>query len=265
MSKTYRPLLVLAVLAATCCGTLTLAQQAAPIRDDCRDQQIVAPTDAGPVDPIPPLTPRPELADLRVHLQFIQTYSDDPTDAWTTVEKQYECAAAMRFEKVWQSQQFMDRVIKLPWMVLREGENVQGPDLYKLLLQNHQIVMLVSIQTNGSGWAVSIPRGETRITHTHIDRANEGSDPRGTPLVLDLSDNLSHEYTHYQESGRSQDGRVQEDARYVSYGIGCMTENIASASDRCDFDPSLPNLGRYTWVFPSNATEHIKKAKKKRS
>ncbi len=84
---------------------------------------------------------------------------------------------------------------------------------------------------------------QTVIPAVYLDRTDEregcDSGERGTGLVRDLTDTLSHEWTHYEASTvNSTDADVKDDYRYVSYGIGCLTENVAVAGDDCPFDPS---------------------------
>lgn len=230
---------------------------AAQVSDNCRDNNIAEPTDAGQIAPVPSeLEP---YKSIRVHIVFVTEYPGEKTQPWSDVEKQYICAAGRRFERVWSSKQFHDRVVGLPWMVLREGENVTGPQLYDLLTKQSDITIKASIKGSGKGWAISYPEGWTKISHTHIDRPNKkDSDPRGAALIGDFSDNLSHEYTHYNAAGTSQDGGVANDPRYVSYGIGCLTENLAISNNTCWFDPSRPELWKTKWTFPTSANSSVR-------
>ncbi len=247
---------------AMLCALLTAGVAPAQPVDSCRELNVSDPTDAGPVEPISAaLTPYRNIPVPHVHLVFVERYGNERTDKWTQLEMQYECAAVRRFETIWGSQQFHDRVTQVKWWIVDDGRNVTGEQLYASLLSHPEITMQVSIKGDGGGWAISFTSGDgTKITHTHIDRPtkHDGNPTRGTYLVGELADNLSHEYTHYRAAGTSIDGGIVDDPRYVSYGVGCLLENLATSLGRCDFDPSRPELWTHKkWVLPTNAPERV--------
>lgn len=218
----------------------------------CTDVSQADPTDDGAIPPTPSL---PQKKKVSVQIQFVQQYGEgddaETTDAWTAIEMQYVCAAARRFQAVWSSRDFYDRLTALPSLYLDHGQRISGSDLYEKLTAR-PIVLRLSIGGDENEYGISWPQGWTKVPHGYLDRhGSDGSDTgRGVSLIEDLTDTISHEYTHYSSSVESGDGHVRDDPRYVSYGIGCLTENMAVTGDTCWFDPSRPTLWRRSWKLP---------------
>jgi energy-converting hydrogenase Eha subunit F len=212
-----------------------------PAYQDCSDVPLQDPTDAGPIAPLAKLTP--SASPITVEINFSNSYMGKQKDEWTPLERQYICSAARRFQAVWSSEEFHYHLKNMKTaLALAPGTTLTGEELYQRLMAQPKIVMTLAVShKKKGGYAITNPdTKETLFPKEHyLDRSD-----RDTSLIEDLTDTLSHEFTHYKVSVRSTDANVVDDPNYVSYGIGCMTENLAVPGDNCWFDPSRPDLYR---------------------
>jgi len=219
-----------------------LDQPPPPAVDGTCANVLDEPADAGPIDPSPKLTFKKKVP---IEIHFTRKYGREDTRQWSDVEKQYICSAARRVEAVWSSTEFYNALISVKKLKLRGWTSITGADLYdKLTTVPFVLNIAVSSSPDDAGQCgATIPRlFETVVPTDYIGRHPGAKacddDQRGTALVRDLADTIAHEWTHYANSVRSEDAHAYDDPHYVSYGVGCMTENLAVTGDDCSFDPS---------------------------
>jgi hypothetical protein len=157
--------------------------------------------------------------------------------------------AGLLFQTVWSSKEFKDKVtsLKKPLIWHEPDDNaddeskkksppsITGPELYDKLVSVQTITMPLTIVFTLSAlpvWGESANSGPdpdyTHIQWSYLSKASP----------YDLCNTLSHEYTHYAAPGASWDGGHSDDLKtYVSYGIGGLTEYLASDSTLSDDVP----------------------------
>lgn len=176
---------------------------------------------------------------LTVQVDFVETYMGSRTMPWTDDQKSRVTQAAAIFQKVWGSQEFKAKVTALPPLVYEDPKTVSGAELYTLLTKVLDKQMKLSVSKNwwnyhvGGELNASSRNGQTRIQIDYLDKP--------TTTVADLVNSLSHESTHYDIEGWSWDRGHSDLHAYVSYGIGCLTQNMAFPKDQCNYDASDPN------------------------
>ena len=135
---------------------------------------------------------------------------------------------------VWSSQEFKARVEKVPSLIWRYDKDhpnatdrtITGKSLYeKLTAMRNPILKLVMVTNTHSISSESAASGKdsTNLQYKYASTA---------ATVYELTNTLSHEYTHYAAAGSSLDASRTGDSlgNYVSYGIGGTTENMAAGS-----------------------------------
>jgi hypothetical protein len=165
-------------------------------------------------------------------------FTDHLLDRWKDGEKARLLRAAELFGRVWGSQEFKDKVLAIPslnWHIGSTDEStdpakITGRDLYGKLLSVTNITM-------------NLERSANPLRDETADSAGHSTNFRSwwvdDATVYDLSNTLSHEYTHYDQTGSSWDKGYTVKKECVSYGIGALTENLSAGCIRCDDDPTI--------------------------
>jgi hypothetical protein len=133
---------------------------------------------------------------------------------------------------VWSSKEFKSRLEKVPSLIWRynadhpdsSDRTISGKDLYsKLTATKNPEMKLVMVTNTHSLSSESAASGDDS---TNLQYQYASTDA----TVYELTNTLSHEYTHYAASGSSLDASRTGDSlsNYVSYGIGGTTENMAA-------------------------------------
>jgi hypothetical protein len=172
------------------------------------------------------------LPSISLTLKFETSYVGETTLVWTETQKDKLAAAAQLVASVWSSQGFQDAVTAIPSLIYQNKKTIAGTDLYNLLTAHPAKTMNLSVNDRHKECARTNPGTDETLIHLgYLD------DP-GT-AIADLVNTLSHESTHYNLSGNSWDKGHSSDLRaYVSYGIGCLTQNLSGQGKVCDYDPS---------------------------
>lgn len=181
----------------------------------------------------------------RVEVHFLPASAGDPSSDWTATEKQYVCAAARHVQAVFSSKEFYDAFTNLPDLVLnkygfwhKNTDTITSTDLYANLTRQSIIVMQVGITDKDIQCARTViaDQGPTRLDKEYVDSSKTSC---GGPLLAALTNSLAHEYTHYNSRYISYDNHVVNDRTYVSYGVGCLVQNLAFQNHTCWYDPRL--------------------------
>lgn len=156
---------------------------------------------------------------------------------WSPEDKQRVNRAVELMNAVWSSEQFKRAVIDAPllwWKYSRpDGDperHIQGLDLYTRLMSNQTPLVNYTI-TRGSAAAAS--GGDVTVFRNgYLRSAN----------AYQLCNTISHEYTHLRYGGESEDWGFNKEPdvnTFVSYGVGGLTENLASREKLygCDLTP----------------------------
>lgn len=139
--------------------------------------------------------------------------------------------------RVWSSREFKERLENAPLLTWRydatkpeaADRNIRGADLYAKLLSNKKPVLQLRLVTDGSSVGTSEAAHSSGFSDV-ISLQYEYASTNAT--VYQLTNTISHEYTHLAATGASYDGARTGDSLslYVSYGIGGLTENMAAGT-----------------------------------
>ena len=156
---------------------------------------------------------------------------------WDDEQRARMSRAASLFQSVWSSEEFKTRVISIDSLVWHEDTddetlhpaNITGAALYPKLIAALNVTMPVKL--------IRTPQDQTAASGLTSTEMEESWAKKAS--VYDLCNTLSHEYTHYGVTGWSWDeGHAGPVRKYVSYGIGAVTENLAAGFIRCCDDPT---------------------------
>lgn len=197
------------------------------------------------------------LPSIKVELQFVDDFCGKRTDAWTDTQTGQLREAATHFQTVWSSAQFRSAVMVLPPLFYRDGR-ISGPDLYAKLTEKPAKVMKLSVNNKHKECARTDPGCAETLMHQGYLNSTKTT-------MADLVNTLSHECIHYSGTGESWDADNGGNWNaYVSYGIGCLTQNLSGVGPRCDYDPSKPVSEKMNQPreFPEHATGGAWRGKK---
>jgi hypothetical protein len=196
---------------------------------------------ADPPDPVvvpSSLTPLPGLT-LSVKVNFLDSYPGETREPWTLDQQKIICAAAHHVQLAWSSVEFkkqLDSILSmvLAKRILRSDLTKTGPELY-ILLTTHPVIINLAHSAEVPQCAVSLPEGSTSVQTDYLQNGTRFS--CGAPLLAALTNTLAHEFTHYSPPVGSTDNRKSSvnNLNWVSYGIGCITENVAFAGSPCKY------------------------------
>jgi hypothetical protein len=183
---------------------------------------------------------------VTIDVQFQGSYRKWTTDTWELVDMQHVCISARNLQTIWSSSEFQAALSKITWLVLEADGNgtvtqkTTGPQiLAKILGQPHIVINLAVTSKRGivPNCAVSdFPPNGTAVQAHYISQFKyRCGEP---PLIPALTNTLGHEYTHYDVIQSTDYGKFAAyNPNYVSYGIGCLTQNVGYPDHTCNYAP----------------------------
>jgi len=182
--------------------------------------------------PLPKLT---HYKDFNLNLDYVNSFGHSWSKFPGTTRRLKRAVQLMNV--VWSSVEFKNAVSNVTWPLqwkhLDDGTSgqIKGVDLYNHLMSDPNPTVEVTI-VFGIAEAASAGR---RISYR--------TPAVKTSSVYGLCNTTSHEYTHLDMAGVSTDddyGTLPDASLFVSYGIGGLTEELASGMKRlysCDLYP----------------------------